>query len=920
MSDQWSWSGARWWKFDLHTHTPFSLNDYGKGKDMEALSRLSPEDWLLSFMKAEIDAVAITDHNCGGAIDPFKRKCYEMRKAGTPGYRPLVIFPGVELSVNGGIHLLVIFDKDKGSQDIDTFLGAVGYRGKKGATDECTELSLARVLDEVTKSGGLAIPAHVDGPCGLFAEFSGPTLAQALVAPEISAIEVVDPKFAFPQDYISSKRHWTTMLDSDSHHPFGSPYADCPGSRYTWLKMAEPSLEGIRLCLIDGEMSARTSLEVTSDPNAYALKVIEAIQIDKAKYLGRDKPFVCGLNPWLNTLIGGRGTGKSTVLEFMRNALQRSDELPGELQNELSKYRKISVSRKDDGLLLGESLLSVYYRKDGARFRLSWEPNTPESSKIEEESASGVWIPSQGDVAQRFPARLYSQKQIFELARNPFALLRIVDDSPEVGYAEWKQHWDELTSKYLSLCAQQREREASVGEEDVTKGQLEDVRRKLSVFEAAGHTGILRSYQQGANQTKELDDWEGTWSDLPERIEAIVDGMVPRDLDGSVFDSQSAEYTELLTEIKKVQEGVRAIIVELGQVASRARGLYGSWKAKRPQLAIEGQIADANKKYGDLLARLSEAGAGAPTEYAKLVSLGQEHERKLKTIDQKRKEIEGLQAQADLCREEIQTHRNNLSARRKAFLEKVLSGNPYVKIVVAKHGNGVDAVDTFRDLIGKGGVFEKDIGSFDSETGLMADLYRNDGMSIDAHLTRLRDTIRKIYAGEEVVAQDRRFPTYMKTLPPETFDRLMFWFPEDNLEISYSIEKGGQFRPIQQGSPGQKTAALLAFLLSYGDEPLILDQPEDDLDNNLIYELIVSQLRATKRRRQIIIVTHNANIVVNGDAENLIVMDIERGQSKAVAQGSLQEAKIRDQVCTVMEGGKEAFDQRYKRIRGSFPK
>ena len=87
---------------------------------------------------------------------------------------------------------------------------------------------------------------------------------------------------------------------------------------------------------------------------------------------------------------------------------------------------------------------------------------------------------------------------------------------------------------------------------------------------------------------------------------------------------------------------------------------------------------------------------------------------------------------------------------------------------------------------------------------------------------------------------------------------------------------GSNRQRIEQGSPGQKTAALLAFILSYGDEPLLLDQPEDDLDNELIYDLIVQQLRKTKGKRQVIVVTHNANIVVNGDAEMVFPLEVRR--------------------------------------------
>ena len=132
--------------------------------------------------------------------------------------------------------------------------------------------------------------------------------------------------------------------------------------------------------------------------------------------------------------------------------------------------------------------------------------------------------------------------------------------------------------------------------------------------------------------------------------------------------------------------------------------------------------------------------------------------------------------------------------------------------------------------------------------------------------------------------------------------------------MHYSLKDGRSFKPIKQASPSQKTAALLAFILSYGNEPLILDQPEDDLDNHLIYDLIVTQLREIKQERQVLIVTHNANIVVNADAENVVALDVKSGQTCIVAQGSLQDSSIRDEICRVLEGGKYAFDQRYKRI------
>ena len=102
---------------------------------------------------------------------------------------------------------------------------------------------------------------------------------------------------------------------------------------------------------------------------------------------------------------------------------------------------------------------------------------------------------------------------------------------------------------------------------------------------------------------------------------------------------------------------------------------------------------------------------------------------------------------------------------------------------------------------------------------------------------------------------------------------------------------------------------MLTFILNYGDEPLLLDQPEDDLDNDLIYNLIVQNIRANKAKRQIVVVTHNANIVVNGNSEMVHSFKIAGGQSH-IESGSLQSKDTRERICTTMESGEDAFEQR----------
>lgn len=125
--------------------------------------------------------------------------------------------------------------------------------------------------------------------------------------------------------------------------------------------------------------------------------------------------------------------------------------------------------------------------------------------------------------------------------------------------------------------------------------------------------------------------------------------------------------------------------------------------------------------------------------------------------------------------------------------------------------------------------------------------------------------------------------------------------------------RDGNFKPLSVASAGQKTTAILTFILSFGDVPLILDQPEDDLDNRLVYDLIVDKMRQIKEKRQVIVVTHNANIPVNGDAEYVVSLSSETHNLKIQAEGTIEDEKVKNEICEVMEGGVEAFQTRAKR-------
>ncbi len=913
MVTTWDWSGARWWKFDFHTHTPKS-DDY-------AAKALSAQDWVLNYMRAGLDCVAITDHNSGEWIDELKKAEAALAEEKHAEYRKLYLFPGVELSVNGGFHVLAILDSFKTSHDIAGLIGACGYHGTPGTSDAVTEKSFVQVVDEIVKLGGIAIPAHVDQPSGLF-KLQGNTLEQAVRCEHVFAMEVVNPNVGKPQIYTNAKLSWTEVLGSDAHHPSGSTGQQYPGSRFTWVKMGTPSIEGLRLALLDGPLSVSRSDATTGNPNDHAEMVIESVEISKARYMGRKKPYELRLNPWMNAVIGGRGTGKSTLVEFLRLVLRREEELEAltdvVLKSDFEKYKTVDADRGESGLLTQDAEIRVVYRKGGVSYRIQWSPSGL-LDPIQRQTANG-WVRDEGDIRQRFPVRMYSQKQVFQLASTPLALLHIINDAPELDYASWKKSLNAQESQYLSLRAKIREIETGLAEESRLKGELEDVKRKLVVFEQSGHADILKTLQKRRRQLQAVEAWEERLGNGGHRLREMAEEISPETLDDATFDRAETEDARLLELARDVHESIGKIAGQIKELARQSDTVLVEWRGKKDGSSWKAAVDTATGDYESLLKRLTDEGVADPSGYGLLVQRRQVIEKQLGELEERKKQSVILKIQADGVLECVAVLRQAITRKRGEFLDKVLKDNRYVRISVVPYGSKETVETELRRLIQRdSGGFEKDIGRPEPDgEGLLGKIYKNNptDAELEKRLVALKHNLREIACNpQQADVSDRRFAVHVSKLSPETLDRLDLWFPDDSLKIEYSTSADqGVFRPIHEGSPGQKTAALLAFLLSYGEEPLILDQPEDDLDNHLIYDLIVTQLRDVKRRRQVIVVTHNANIVVNGDAEYVVALTARGRQSQVEADGSLQDKAVRQTICNVMEGGEKAFEQRYRRI------
>ena len=933
QDQRWRYPGARWWKFDFHTHTPASV-DYGKGPDQASLRQISPANWLLDFMRTEVDCVALTDHNSGEWVDRLKQALHDLEQDQHPDFRPLHLFPGVEITANGGIHVLGILETDSASADIATLLGAVRYHGQRGASDVAADMAPLNVVEAICKAGGIPILAHVDGPSGAWV-LKGNTLAPLIDFGGVAAMEVVDPCSEPPELYRQRKLAWSDVLGSDSHHPAGGTGERFPGSHYTWVKMAKPTLEGLRLALLDGNGFSirRSDGQEPFDPFATPKHCIESIEIADARYMGHGKPAKIDFSPWLNALVGGRGTGKSTIVHALRLAARREDELTHlEARSEphltFERFNRVPSNRMDEGGLTDKTKIQWTVMRDGVRHRVHWRQDGA-GTVVEDESGGGDWMPSPAQTVtpDRFPLRVFSQGQIAELAGDSQqALLQVIDEA--AGVSVHREQLNEACHAFFASRARVRELDDKLGRQDQLKVALQDVERKLRHFEEAGYTAILTAYRQRDRQHREANRQLEAAEMAAQRIQAMAADLQPEDLPDGLVDETSREDRQFAEVMAALGAAVRSTAQDMCDVAQPLREAVETQREALMKGPWQTSVEQATGSYESLVEALESEGVSDPNEYGQLVQERQRLEEEMKALESEKEEQDRRIDQSQERLREVQEARRAISVARHEFLSEALAQNRFVRIDSHRYGNDLRAIE--RSLREKLDVlddrFQDDILTIDDErpprgmvAKLLADLPKEELPRSEQVEQRLDDFKHRLtmacsgqgdFGGHFNDYLERKFKQSADFL-----DRLLTWFPEDGLSVTYSRAGDGKdFQPITQASAGQRSAAMLAFLLAHGEEPLVMDQPEDDLDNHLIYDLVVRQIRENKLRRQIIVVTHNPNIVVNGDAEMLHALDFAQGQCIIRQSGSLQEEAMRAEVCRVMEGGLEAFERRYRRL------
>lgn len=870
-----NYTSAKFWKCALQVNA----EDYSKVYRGQDHGLTGPEflDALVGACKAnEIQVVGLADHGSVQDVDRIR---------GALSAHGIVVFPGFEVASTEKIHWVCLFAENTTTEQLNRCLGSLELTDPEDGVRP-SGMGGEKLLQIVQQRyGGFCFAAHATLESGILKQKSNHLWKSDL----LRAAQIPGSVDDLPTEYKPIAKNQNADYRRDRPMAFinakdvakpddlSEPGASC------FIKMTRPSFDAFVTAFKDPESRVRLHSQMAE----HHYSRIETIAISGGYLDGLKVRF----SDHLNTAIGGRGTGKSTLLECLRYAL----DLDHKGQEARKQGDRIVKENLRPGGWIEVSVVSA--ANQGTCYKVVRRYGEPPR----------VHDPD-GNVSTLHPSRdllpgieLYGQNEIFELARDESALVRVLSRFMPQDDADQDRRLGELRKKLTANGTQLEQALSGQDELEQDLARLPKLNEQAAQFKLLGIEEKLKQLPLLEKERQLKPRLEEEVTRLDESVQALkaalpdlvflsdtaLDGLPHADLlrrGRELLDALKTAGTEAATTVNTALDRARTGIVSLGT---------------------------------DLDTALEKAEKGLEVEFSKLPDVagkrGPEVGRAYQALLRQIEQIQPKQTRLTTARAlsaSLQQDRRNLLAELSDLLgqrsdtllgvakrlNRRLRGK--LKVQVLPGGNR-QALKAW--LCALPGISEKRAAWIDDAEGLT--------------VPALVDAIR---SGEEVL-RDRGWgvtqgiaDTLCKLAERELMTLEMIDLGDRvDLQLNVSHE-GEQYRSLHQLSTGQQCTAILHLLLLDNVDPLIMDQPEDNLDNAFIAERIVMELRAAKTERQFIFATHNANIPVFGDAEWIGVFsaDEDHGTLGEDAQGSIDVPAIRDQAARILEGGKDAFRQR----------
>ncbi len=858
--------GAEWVRADFHLHTlkdsgasrkPFRDEYRGENESGYAKANGFPKDWIARLKEEQIRVAVVTNHN------HFDRDEYKtLRQLGAK--EGILVLPGVELGMKdggGGIHTLIVFNPDgwvdnaENDDRINRFLSTQFHgppdEGTRTKDDFCHCLKL---LDDV-KVDYFVVFAHVQSDNGLFQELLGDNLAHMINGcgkqwtDRVLGLQKVKRPDAVIARWPETQPIPALVEGSDPKciEEVGKSDRNC------YLKLGELSFDAVKFALFDHEHRVRAEL-----PEPRQAVLLRQVRFDGGALDGLAVPF----SPSLNCLIGPRGNGKSAVIECLRHALgfpEGADDRykSGLVERMLSPAGKVVVEAVDE-----------FGREVRVERERSGKPSVCLDGVYRDISPGSVLKDilyfGQKDLSARsesfdenFLDKLLADRLDPKLQEEA-ALIEGVRQA-----AKQLKETLEATEKIAALQKEKNELEVQL--QVFTDKGVDKKLGEMTLFDADRQAIV--SWQQALKELgtnlKEAADWDEADAAFPVLKSKRTEG-VAADLASAKATSEEAKASAqaalqaLRDTIKVVGEALQKLIPVQDEMKQEVGELQKT--LNEPQLDLE--LFRTKKNRFDQLVKLLAAGAQrAKTEQTARDLLGAAvnrlHDFWRERFTEREAEVRRLEAELP---PEIRLQ-TAFKGKRRAFGEFLRSKFKGSGLQAATYDVLEDAFTDGREL-------------YQSRAELVTK-----GLSENAAIK------------------------VQSTLLDHLADFLTFRTP-DETAVLYNGKLLGEY------SLGQRATVILHILMHLRRYPLILiDQPEDDLDNETLYSHFIHQLLDRKELTQFIFATHNPNIPVLGDAEQAIVCRKE-GEKFSFDHGSIDDKEIQQRIVTVMEGGEDAFRRR----------
>ena len=868
---------AKFWKCALQVNPASYIQYRGQNQDV---SEAEYNQRLLEIcLEESIDIVGIADH---GNVDSVM-KIKEIFNA-----QGVIVFPGFEISTSEKIHLVCLYPEDTGIQTLNNYLYEFGIDVSNGTKP--SNKSADFILSTVKEKGGFVYAAHCTDDSGVLKQklnniWKNPNLLAAQIPTSLEALKEQGDQANHQillnknPDYKREKNiAIINAKDIEDPETLRKENATC------LVKMSKPCFASFKHAFSDSESRVRLNSDIKE--KYYS-------RIESVRFVGG---FLDGIHinysEHLNALIGGRGTGKSTLIESIRYVLN----IEPISQETKVQHRKVIKQNLGSGFV---ELTVKSAVKHGKIYKISRRYGESPIVKDENNYISNF---SPRDLLPNIG--IFGQNEIHEIAKESSEQLKVVE-------------------RFLNTDEIEQESGISVVKEAlvITRNNISELTATVSSLES--DVEVLKTHEEDENRYKELgidqqlkllpivESERSAFKRVSEKVETLKNAL-------KEF-AESIPCSEFLTEElieefpdKKIFENAKSALIELKDSINQsvAKMELDSESSKQKIELLDKELQASIEQQEDSITK--EFKKLAPVEGLSGRQIGEKYRDLIKNIERlKPKRVELISEQGKLDQEmakrkallaelsEKKTNRATAFERGVTKLNRKLNG--YIKVNYSAEKNRLGLIKLIISY-NLPDVGERRLSWMEEVDEFSAPLFAET-------IKKGRDALlEKNWGMTSITAERLSNISNKQIMEIEEFkiDDLV------SIELNVSSVEAPLYKKLDSLSTGQQCTALLHMLLLDNQDPLLLDQPEDNLDNAFIAERIVTQVRDAKLTRQFIFATHNANIPVFGDAEWIGVLEStnENATLPIQNQGSIDQPNIQNLAAKILEGGEDAFNRR----------